>query len=278
MVFLMSHVQEITVKSALVKSRIYDVDYVINPYVGCTHGCKYCYARFMKRYTGHKEPWGDFIDIKINLPNLLTEELARKKAKDGLILLSSVTDPYQPVEEKYELTRKSLQRLLRYDRSISILTKSALVIRDIDLLSQFRECEVGFTITTYDDKIREIFEPEASPIDQRISALQKLHDQGIATYVFLGPIIPLFTEQTLNQLFEKFNEGFVDRFLIDKLNIKAGNWPAIRDALREHFPEKLRQVSDLLFNKQENANYFSNIKKTLLRLQSEYNIKCEFCF
>ncbi|MFX1466670.1 MAG: radical SAM protein [Promethearchaeota archaeon] len=273
----MSLIQEIIVKSALVKSRIYDVDYVINPYIGCTHGCKYCYARFMKRYTKHIEPWGEFVDIKTNIANLLSEELARKKGK-GLILLSSVTDPYQPVEEKYELTRKCLQRLLRYDRTISILTKSALVIRDIDLLSQFSECEVGFTITTYDDKIREVFEPKASPIEQRISALRELHDQGIATYVFLGPIIPILTEQSLNQLFEVFSEGIVDRLLIDKLNIKAGNWPLIRDALKEHFPEKLIQVNNLLFDKQKNANYFSTIKKKLLRLHSEYKIPYEFCF
>ncbi len=273
----MTNVQEITAKSALVRSRIYNVDYVINPYIGCTHGCKYCYARFMKRYTNHKEPWGEFVDIKTNIANLLSEELARKKGR-GLILLSSVTDPYQPVEKKYELTRKCLQRLLRYDRSISILTKSALVTRDIDLLSQFSECEVGFTITTYDDTIREVFEPEASPIEQRISALRKLHDQGIAAYVFLGPIIPVLTEQSLPRLLEIFSEGFIDRLLIDKLNIKAGNWSPIRDTLREYFPEKLSQVSDLLFDKQKNANYFSNIKKTLLRFHSEYKIPCEFCF
>ncbi|WP_287585477.1 radical SAM protein [Candidatus Borrarchaeum sp.] len=273
----MSLIQEIIVKSALVKSRIYDVDYVINPYIGCTHGCKYCYARFMKRYTKHKEPWGEFVDIKTNIANLLSGELARKKGK-GLILLSSVTDPYQPVEEKYELTRKCLQRLLRYDRTISILTKSALVTRDIDLLSQFSECEVGFTITTYNDKIREVFEPEASPIEQRISTLRKLHDQGIATYVFLGPIIPVLTEQSLSQLLDVFSEGVIDRLSIDKLNIKAGNWPLIRDTLRENFPEKLSQVSDLLFDKQKNNNYFTNIKKTLLRFQSDFNIPCEFCF
>ena len=278
MVFLMSHIQEIIVKSALVKSRIYEVDYVINPYVGCTHGCKYCYARFMKRYTGHKEPWGTFVDVKTNIATLVSGELSRKKGKNGLILLSSVTDPYQPIEKKYELTRNCLKHLLRYNRTISILTKSALVTRDIDLLNQFNECEVGFTITTYDEKLRKIFEPEASPIEQRISALRKLHDQGISTYVFLGPIIPVLTEQTLSQLFEKFNEGFVDRLLIDKLNIKAGNWPAIRDTLREYFPEKLSRVSDLLFDKQKNTNYFSNIKKTLLRLQSVFNIPCEFCF
>jgi DNA repair photolyase len=223
----------------------------------------------MKRYTGHKEPWGTFVDVKTNIATLISEELARKKAKNGLILLSSVTDPYQPVEEKYELTRNCLKHLLRYNRRISILTKSALVTRDIDLLSQFKECEVGFTITTYDDSIREVLEPEASPIEQRISALQTLHDQGISTYVFLGPIIPVLTEQSLTRLLEVFSEGFVD---------KAGNWPPIRDAIREHFPEKLIQVNNLLFDKQKNANYFSTIKKKLLRLHSEYKIPCEFCF
>jgi DNA repair photolyase len=273
----MSSIQEITVKSALVKSRIYDVDFVINPYVGCTHGCKYCYARFMKRYTKHKEPWGEFIDIKTNIADLLSRELARKKGR-GLILLSSVTDPYQPAEEKYELTRNCLKHLLRYNRTISILTKSALVTRDIDLLSQFKECEVGFTITTYDDNIRKVLEPEASPIEERITALRKLHDHGITTYVFLGPIIPVLSEQTLTQLLEVFSEGFVDRLLVDKLNIKAGNWPPIRDAIREHFPEKLSLVSDLLFDKEKNARYFSNIKEKIVEFQLNHNISRDFCY
>jgi DNA repair photolyase len=232
----------------------------------------------MKRYTGHKEPWGTFVDVKTNITDLISAELARKKAKNGLILLSSVTDPYQPIEKKYELTRNCLKHLLRYDRTISILTKSALVTRDIDLLSQFKECEVGFTITTYDDNIRKVLEPKASPIEQRISALRKLHEQGIATYVFLGPIIPILTEQSLSQLLEVFSEGFVDRLLIDKLNIKAGNWPPIRDAIREHFPEKLSLVSDLLFDKEKNSEYFLNIKDPIVKFQSDFDIPCEFCF
>jgi len=123
-------VKEILCKSVLSKSGISSVDYAVNPYVGCQHGCVYCYARFMKRFTGHGEEWGEFVDVRVNAPQVLTRELSR--TAKGVVLLSSVTDPYQPLEKKYELTRKCLQKLLMYQFPITILTKSTLVLRDLD--------------------------------------------------------------------------------------------------------------------------------------------------
>lgn len=124
-------VNEIECKSIISDSGIYSVDYSINPYQGCEHGCRYCYATFMKKYTDHSEPWGSFVDVKANAEEVLERDLRRKKK--GSILLSSVTDPYQPVEKKYELTRRILGRLVDTDFSVNILTKSDLIIRDLDL-------------------------------------------------------------------------------------------------------------------------------------------------
>jgi len=204
-------IQEKRVKSILSKSGIPGVDYCINPYVGCSHGCRYCYATFMKRFTGHTEPWGSFLDVKTNAPDVLHRQM--KKAARGHVLISSVTDPYQPVEEEYKLTRGCLEVLLPHQFSVDILTKSPLVLRDLDLLKQFKELEVGITITTDDDEIRKIFEPHAPPIEARIQALKTLSKAGLKTYAFIGPLLPMDPEA----LSEKINP-YVHSVLIDRMN------------------------------------------------------------
>jgi len=150
-------VQEILAKTILTKTAISGLDHCINPYVGCGHGCRYCYASFMKRFTGHREPWGEFIDVKVNAPQLLVKQL--KRAKRGVVTLSTVTDPYQPVEKKYRLTRDCLRALLDCQFPINILTRSSLCLRDLDLFKQFDDIEVGFSITTDDEATMRMFEP-----------------------------------------------------------------------------------------------------------------------
>lgn len=201
-------VREITAKSILSRSRVYD--YALNPYVGCAHGCVYCYARFMKRYTGHKEEWGDFVDVKINAPELVLREVQKKR--QGRVWISGVCDPYQPLEEKYALTRRCLATLVEYGWPLTVQTKSPLVLRDIDILRKARECEVGFTVTTMDEKVRRIFEPFASPSHERIEALATLHLAGITTYAMIAPILP-GTENLVGAL-----KGNVDYVILDKLN------------------------------------------------------------
>ena len=128
-------IKEIKVKSIIVKSGLPGADFVINPYIGCVHGCIYCYARFMKRFTGHLEPWGDFVDVKINGPDLIPEKWSKYQGKS--IIIGSVTDAYQPIEKKYQLTRRILEKLIPLQPDLEIITKSDLVLRDIDLLKQF---------------------------------------------------------------------------------------------------------------------------------------------
>ena len=127
-------IREIKAKSILTKSGIPGVDYCVNPYVGCSHGCRYCYATFMKRYTGHTEAWGSFVDVKIHAPEILQRQL--KRASMGRVMISSVTDAYQPIESKYKLTRQCLEILLQSQFPVDILTKSPLVLRDIDLIKK----------------------------------------------------------------------------------------------------------------------------------------------
>jgi len=205
------NVREIFSKTILTKTAISSFDYCINPYVGCGHGCRYCYASFMKRFTGHLEPWGEFVDVKVNAANILRKQL--KRARPGTVSLSTVTDPYQPLEKTYHLTRKCLEALLERQFSVSILTRSSLCLRDIDLFKQFKNIVVGFSITTHDEAIKKIFEPHSPSIRSRIEALKNLREENIGTYAFIGPMLPLDPEPLVTML-----DGLVDEVLIDRLN------------------------------------------------------------
>ena len=252
-------IREIYVKSVLQKSNLPESDYCINPYIGCLHACIYCYARFMRRFTGHvNEKWGEFLDIKINAPEILRKQLKRKKV-EGIVFLGSVTDIYQPIERKYHITREILEILLQHDVSIAFQTKSDLVLRDLDILKKFSSCEVGFTIITTDENIKRVFEPYSSSIEKRINALKVLHEEGIGTYVFIGPILPHLTD--LESILDAVGD-YVDGVMGEILNIRCGNWNDIETALRDKFLDLLPGYKKLVTNKQ----YWDNVEKNLKRL------------
>lgn len=207
-------VREIYAKNIVSKSKIYE--YTINAYTGCQHACTYCYARFMKRTTGHVEPWGEFVDVKINATELLQKEVIKKRP--GRVWISGVCDAYQPLERKYELTRKCLEILVAHDWPITIQTKSPLILRDIELLSKSDEIEVGLTITTADEGIRRLFEPNAPPIKERLKVLQELHKAGIRTFAMIAPLLPNAAELA-TLLSDK-----VDHVLIDRMNYHYSDW------------------------------------------------------
>jgi DNA repair photolyase len=204
----MTIIREVQAKSILSVSKIHD--YVVNPYTGCQHACSYCYARFLKRFTGHQEPWGEFVDIKINAAELLQKEILKKKP--GEVWVSGVCDPYQPVEAKYLLTRKCLEILSKHNWPVIVQTRSPLVLRDIDILKDARNFQVGFSITTADDSIRQLFEPCAPSIRERVMALETLHQAGIKTYAMIAPMLP-GAEDLIEVL-----KGKVDFILVDRMN------------------------------------------------------------
>jgi DNA repair photolyase len=152
-------VEEVYAKTILSRSKV--LRYTINPYIGCEHGCTYCYARFMKRFTGHTEKWGDFVDVKMNAVSLLQREV--KKNRAGRVWISGVCDPYQPLEKAYELTRGCLEILSRHGWPVTIQTKSPLILRDLDLLRKSNEIEAGLTITTADDRMENVCWLSISP-------------------------------------------------------------------------------------------------------------------
>lgn len=224
-------VKELEAKAILSKSQIYE--YALNAYVGCAHSCLYCYAKFMKRFTGHREPWGEFVDVKINAPDLLAREV--KKKKQGRVWVSGVCDAYQPLEGKYRLTRRCIEILADEGWPFTIQTKSPLVLRDIDILKRAQDAEVGFTITTADEKVRRIFEPGAPPIAKRVEALHALHEEGITTFVMIAPLLP-HAEGLAEML-----RGAVDHVLIDKYNYHYADWAFKKHGLREAMTEEFYQ-------------------------------------
>lgn len=221
--------REIYARSILSKSQVFD--YVVNPYIGCQHSCAYCYARFMKRFTAHKEPWGEFVDVKINAPALLKHEIDKRQL--GRVWVSGVCDPYQPLESKYGLTRECLEILVEYGWPITVQTKSALVLRDLDLLKRGDKIEVGLSVTTADDGIRKSFEPGAPSIKERVEALEELHLAHIRTYGMIAPMLP-GADALANQL-----SGKVDYVLIDRMNYHYSDWVyrkyCLEDAMSDDF-------------------------------------------
>ncbi len=207
-------IKEVYAKTALSRSKV--AVYTINPYIGCEHSCTYCYARFMKRFTDHKESWGTFVDVKINAATLLSREIKRKQP--GRVWVSGVCDPYQPIEKKYRLTRMCLEILSEQDWPVTIQTKSPLVLRDLNLLMNFSELEAGLTITTADENIKKIFEPNTPTIKERVDSLEKLHSSRIKTYAMIAPLLP-GAEKLATLL-----SGKVDYVLVDRMNYHYADW------------------------------------------------------
>ncbi|MFX1309616.1 MAG: radical SAM protein [Promethearchaeota archaeon] len=240
-------------KSIITKSNIPSIDFVINPYTGCQHGCIYCYAEFMIRFTNHKgDKWGQFLDIKTFDFN----KIKPQKYNGKRILLSSVTDPYIPLELKYHNTRKILERLLSTTAHVSILTKSKFVVRDIDLFKKFLDLEVGISISTLNEKFAKIVERSASRPIERLNALKEIYENGIKTYTFISPFFPYITdykaiiEETLD---------YTDSYMFENLNFRPHNIPRIMKIIKEYYPNLLSKYKEI----QKDQSYWDNLEEEI---------------
>jgi DNA repair photolyase len=208
----------------------------------------------MKRFTGHQEAWGDFVDVKINAPDLLSKEI--KKKKMGTVWVSGVCDPYQPVEAKYRLSRKCLDILVQNNWPVVIQTKSPLVLRDVDLFKQSKTIDVGLSITTANDEIRKVFEPQAPSIRERLRTIEALHQQGIKTYVMIAPILPE-AEPLVSIL-----AGKVDYLIIDRMNY--------------HYADKIYEQQG--WREKNTDEYFKLISSTLAEDCVKWGVECRLAY
>jgi DNA repair photolyase len=274
-------------KSILTPSKLPGADYVVNPYSGCAFGCVYCYADFTRRFTGHvDDKWGGYVDIKINTPEIFEKELSKlskkivkknefKEGDKPVIFFGSVTDPYQGVEAKYKLTRKCLEIVansdIKKDIKISLLTKSPLVTRDIDVFKQIPNLDVGMTITSTDDEVSRMFESSAPSSSLRIKALEKLNEEVINTYAFVGPLLPHFVanEESLDKLFRSIKESGTDRVWVEHINLKGKKM----QRLMKLIGDRLRKEEYDFFVNSQTDEYKIKLSEIIMELVKKYNLK-----
>ncbi|MEO0293656.1 MAG: radical SAM protein [candidate division WOR-3 bacterium] len=243
-------------KSIYTKTKNSELEYTINQYVGCGHKCIYCYAKYMSEWKNYG-PWGSWIEVKINAPELV------KKKVSGEVSMSSVSDPYQPLEKELKLTRRVLENMNK-EIKLSILSKSDLILRDIDLLKEFKNLKVGLTINCFSEEVRKILEPYAPSNENRIKTLKELHLRGIKTFCFISPVIPLLTE--LRKVLS-LTRGFVNYYLIEILNTNLGG-----EELREILKNKFSESYEFLKSRKK-MEFFSKQLKAYL-WQKKIPVKC----
>lgn len=254
--------KEIQVKDYLTKSNLPASDYVINPYVGCPHGCKYCYASFMKRFTRHKEDWGNFIDIK-----RCDKKINTKKLENKTVFLSSVTDCYNEFEEKYKITREILKELLNVNCNLNISTKSKLILRDIDLLKQMKNLTVSMSINTLDENFKNDMD-NASSIKERLNTLGELRNNGIYTVLFISPIFPYITN--FKEIIE-ISKEYIDEYWFENLNLKGAYKTKILLYIQEKYPNLINEYNDIYIK--GNKKYWNDLSKEIKNYCEINNVK-----
>ncbi len=239
-------INEIIAKTIFTKSGLPASDFVINPYNGCLFGCLYCYAAQIARWKHPSEEWGTYLDVKMNAPELLMIELSKLEKKlhtrdFGSVFFSSVTDPYVGMEAKYKLTRGCLEVLadFGYEGVINIQTKSDLVMRDIDVLKRLKHVSVGCTVTTLDDTVSRYFEGVAPSVTKRIAALNELHDAGISTYAFVGPLLPtiLADEKQITEVLDVLEQAGIETVWFEHIHLVGSVKQRLYDYIQKTKPE-----------------------------------------
>lgn len=258
----------VPVKSYLAPSKIPGAGFVMNPYVGCPHKCLYCYAEFMRKFSAHTEPWGDFLDVKLCENPLRPQQLFHQH-----VMLSSVTDAYNPYEKKYAVTRRLLEQLVHCQAYVSILTKSALVTRDIDLLTQLPGCEVAFSFATADEALRAQLEPGASSIQERLEALKTVHQAGLNTAVMAAPLLPGISDfKAIVTVCAPYTKAF--RF--DSLNMRSTFQHKLMDFIDVHYPHLLPLYNEIYL--QGKREYWQKLTQEINAFCAQQQVSAEVFF
>ncbi len=251
-------INEIEVKSVLTKSNLPVADYSVNPYVGCEHSCQYCYASFMKRFTNHPEPWGSFVDIK-RWPEIKNPK--RYAGKE--LFIGSVCDPYQPVEEAACRTRALLEQMQGSGCTVSIATKSDLVLRDLDLIKTFPNARVSWSVNTLDEQFKDEMDKAVS-VERRLAAMKAFHEAGVRTTCFISPIFPGITD--LPSIIRRAKDR-CNLVWLENLNLRGGYKKVILDYIAEKHPS-LVPLYDAIYNKKDRG-YWSMLDEQMRQFCQE---------
>lgn len=250
--------KDIDVKSVLTKSNLPVADYSVNPYTGCAHACKYCYASFMKRFSKHTEPWGEFVDVK-HWPEIKNPK--RYAGKE--LFIGSVTDPYQPLEETRMRTRALLEQMQGSGCKISIATKSDLILRDLDLIKSFPAARVSWSINTLDEDFRKDMD-EAVSIERRLAAMKAFHDAGVRTTCFISPIFPEITDvpAIIRRAKDQCNLVW-----LENLNLRGGYKGDILGYIAEKHPA-LVPLYEKIYQKKD-KNYWAELDEEMRKFMEK---------
>ena len=286
-------IKEITVKSILNKHKKRDEwfldDYSLNPYKNCQFNCIYCYIHGSK----YGEHIGNELAVKINAPNLLERELYRraKRKEFGFIALSSSTEPWMPIEEKYRLTRKCLEVIVNYKFPVHCLTKSKLILRDLDLLSKINEnailpvdlrnklnCGVLITISisTLNDSIASIFEPNAPKPKERLEVLYRLRNEGFNAGIAYIPVLPFISDsnEQLELMIKTAKEYNTNYIFIGALTLFGFGKKSYYNVIQKYFPELLVKYKRLYGKfSYPIGNYSKRLEINARRLCEKYGVK-----
>ena len=229
-------IKEIEVKNVITKSNLPVCDFSVNPYTGCEHACKYCYASFMKRFTNHPEPWGEFLDVKY------WDKIRNPKKYAGKeLFIGSVTDPYNPQEEIYGRTRALLTELQGSGAKLSIATKSDLILRDLDIIKTFPDVRVSWSVNTLDEIFKDDMDKAVS-IKRRLAAMKAFHKAGVRTTCFISPIFPVITD--VKAIIEQAKEH-CNLIWLENLNLRGSYKAVIMDYIKEKYPALLPLYHDI---------------------------------
>ena len=253
-------------KSVMTKSNAPLGGYSVNPYVGCPHACRYCYASFMKRFTGHTEDWGTFMDVK-EWPSIKNP----KKYAGQKVIIGTVTDGYNPLEETYGKTRKILEELKDSGADILICTKSDLVLRDLYLLKEINKnnmLTVSWSVNTLDESFKDDMDAAVS-IERRLAAMKQVYDAGIRTVCFISPVFPGITD--IEAIIERAKDQ-CDLVWLENLNLRGGFKKTVMDYIAEKHPD-LVPLYDEIYNK-KNRSYFEALEQKAEELAKKYG--CRF--
>ena len=269
----MKKIEIINCQRVLSQTGITQADYVINPYRGCVFGCYYCYAQWNKFALKYDVPWGEYVHVKLNAPDKLSDEL--RSNPTGTVMLGSTTEVYQPAEKKYRVTRNILEKLSKTSMPVIILTRSPLITRDIDIFRKIKDVLICFTINTLDNNIVKAFEKSSPPVAKRIEAVEMLADAKIPFYIHAGPYLPYMTDPEM--IIKKFCH-ICSRFDFENLNLKMMSKENLFRIIRKSFPQ-LRQVYNEIYENSENfVRFWSDERKSLRLLRKKYDcdINCYF--
>ncbi len=260
----------------MTKSKIPGLDYAINPYLGCEHGCDYCYATFMARFADIKDPWGSFVGVKENAAEVLKGEIPRRLP--GVVMFGSVCDAYQPIEGQYGITRDCLEVFVgTRGFDVGVLTKSDLVLRDIDVLARLECANVGFSITTLDRNVAAAFEPGAPSPSRRLSAMRELAREGISTWGFFGPVLPTFSDspEAVLEVLTGMADAGASRVLVDTMNLYPRVTSRVRALFSRDFPERLDGFEEVRKNP---GAYSSALSELVSDTARTVGIEVDVCF